>query len=220
MTEPVVQTERLGRIYQTNNVDVVALASATCRVLPGDKIAVMGPSGSGKSTLLHLMGGLESPTSGTISWPAFGKSASLRPKLVSFVFQMQSLLAPLTVVENVEIPLIMQKVEAKLARAAAIDVLNRLSLGSLAVKLPEELSGGQAQRVAVARALVTRPKLILADEPTGQLDQRTAQQLMDVLLGVLAESDCALVLSTHDASIAGRLNTVWEIQDGVLEVQA
>lgn len=220
MTEMLVQIENGGRTYSRGKTPVVALLSATCTVLPGDHIALVGPSGSGKSTLLHLLGGLDTPTSGTISWPALGPRENLRPTRVGLVFQTPSLLAPLTVVENVEISLLLGQASAGKARAAALDALDRIGLVELADKLPEELSGGQAQRVAIARALAVQPKLILADEPTGQLDHPTAQHLFDVLLASLENTDIALVVATHDMSVAERMQKVWHMQHGILEVQA
>lgn len=185
---------------------------------PGDRIAVVGPSGGGKSTLLQLMGGLDAPSEGRVLWPALGERASLRPRQIGYVFQTQSLLAPLSVVENVELPLLMVGEKAEAARTRALEVLAQLDLAPIADKLPEELSGGQAQRVAVARAFVGRPRLILADEPTGELDHPTAQHLFDVLLAALAGSDTALVVATHDLAIAQRLPTQWHISHGRLEV--
>jgi ABC-type lipoprotein export system ATPase subunit len=220
MPEILVQIQNGERIYSYGSASVVALASATCTVMPGDRIALVGPSGSGKSTLLHLLGGLDTLTSGSLKWPALGEYETLRPTKIGLVFQMPSLLAPLTVVENVEIPLLLGPASAEKARAAALDALERIGLKSLAEKLPEELSGGQAQRVAVARALATQPKLILADEPTGQLDHPTAQHLFDVLLTSLEDTDTALVVATHDMTVAERMHKVWQMQYGTLEVKA
>ena len=220
MSEMLVQIHNGGRTYSHGKSSVVALASATCSVMPGDRIALVGPSGSGKSTLIHLMGGLDTPTSGSLEWPALGERETLRPTKIGLVFQMPSLLAPLTVVENVEIPLLLGPASAEKARAAALDALDRIGLKSLAEKLPEELSGGQAQRVAVARALATQPKLILADEPTGQLDHPTAQHLFDVLLASLEGTDIALVVATHDITVAKRMHKIWQMQYGILEVNA
>ncbi|MFC6751565.1 ABC transporter ATP-binding protein [Deinococcus aquaticus] len=180
-------------------------------------MALLGTSGSGKSTLLHLLGALDAPTSGSLSWPALGAPENLRPGLVSFVFQAQSLLAPLSALENVALPLILNGQDTRSALHEALEWLKRLDLGTLADQLPEELSGGQAQRVAVARALVTRPRLILADEPTGQLDSVTAQHLMDVLLSALPPN-AALVLATHDPAVAARLNAVWHLRDGAVSL--
>jgi len=220
MAEVLAYIQNGGRTYRRSNTPVVALVSATCAIMPGDRIALVGPSGSGKSTLLHLLGGLDTPTSGILTWPALGARETLRPGKIGFVFQTQSLLAPMTVIENVEIPLLLGQVSAEKARATALDMLELIGLESLAEKLPEELSGGQAQRVAVARALACRPKLILADEPTGQLDHPTAQHLFDVLLAALEGTDTALLVATHDMTVAERMHTVWRMQHGTLEVDA
>ena len=220
MHEMLVHMEQGRRTYSRGKTPVVAVAFATCTVVPGDRIALVGPSGSGKSTLLHLLGGLDKLTSGSLTWPALGASETLRPSKIGLVFQMPSLLAPLTVVENVEIPLLLGQASTEKARTAALDALERIGLQSIAEKLPEELSGGQAQRVAVARALATQPKLILADEPTGQLDHPTAKHLFDVLLASLEGTETALVVATHDLAVAERMHTVWHMQHGILEVHA
>ncbi|EFH84542.1 ABC transporter ATP-binding protein [Ktedonobacter racemifer] len=220
MDEVLVRTDQVGRTYSQGKTPVVALSSATCAILPGARIALMGPSGGGKSTLLHLLAGLDTPTSGSITWPMLGARETLRPLKIGLVFQVPSLLAPLTVVENVEIPLLLGQGSTEKARAAALDALDRIGLRSIGEKLPEELSGGQAQRVAVARALATYPKLLLADEPTGQLDHPTAQQLFDVLLESLEGTETALVVATHDRIVAERMNTIWHMHHGLLEVQA
>lgn len=219
MTDMLVSVFQVGRTYSRGKSSVIALASATCEVHAGDRVALVGHSGSGKSTLLHVMAGIDIPTSGQIAWPALGDRESLRPGKVGIVFQSPSLLAPLTVVENVEVPLRLGRVNAQAARKAALYALEQVQLKALADKLPEELSGGQAQRVAVARALASQPRLILADEPTGQLDHPTAHYLFDVLLASLEGTDTALVVATHDIAIAQRLRTNWHIQHGMLEVQ-
>jgi ABC-type lipoprotein export system ATPase subunit len=212
----LVEAHNAGRTYQ-GHTPVIALASATCSVMLGDRIAITGPSGSGKSTLLYLLGGLETATSGGVTWPALGPPQELRPAKTAFVFQVPSLLVALTVVENVELPLLLDHIDEKIARRAALATLERVDLSRIADNLPEELSGGQAQRVAMARALASRPKLILADEPTGQLDHPTAQRLFDVLLAVLDGTDTALVVATHDQAVAHRLRTVWHMHHGTLE---
>lgn len=216
MADALAVLEGVSRTYMPGPTAVLGLLEASCQVRPGDRIAVVGPSGSGKSTLLHLIGGLDRPTSGRITWPALGPREGLRPTKVGFVFQTESLLAPLTAVENVELPLLLGPASPAEARAAALEALQSVDLGNLADKLPEELSGGQAQRVAVARALASHPRLLLADEPTGQLDHPTAQHLFDVLLGVLDRLDAALVVATHDPAVAERMGTVWRIHHGRL----
>jgi putative ABC transport system ATP-binding protein/lipoprotein-releasing system ATP-binding protein len=204
------------RVFGTNGSRVVALQHATCRIERGDRIALVGPSGSGKSTLLHLLGALDEPTSGTVRWPALGEPETLRPSKISFVFQTESLLSPLTVLENIEVPRLLAGSTAEEARLEASEILEALDLSELADKLPEEISGGQAQRAAVARSLITQPALILADEPTGQLDHRTAKHLLDLLLRRLKGSDAALVIATHDPAVASRMETQWTMDHGVL----
>jgi len=198
-----------GRVYRTSGGKVVALKHATCKIERGDRI--------GKSTLLHLLAALDEPTTGKINWPALGKRETLRPSKISFVFQSESLLAPLTVLENIEVPRLLAGSNADEARNEASAILDALDLGALAEKLPEEISGGQAQRAAVARSLITKPELILADEPTAQLDHQTAKQLIDLLLRRLKGSDAALVIATHDPFIAARMKTQWTIEHGVLK---
>ncbi len=195
---------------------VHAFRLATCRILPGDRIALVGPSGSGKSTLLHLMAGLDRPTSGKIIWPALGARDSLRPAKIAFVPQTPSLIASLNVVENVELPLLLGGISAG-TRAAALDALERLGLVGLAERLPEELSGGQTQRVAMARAMAGSPRLLLADETTGQLDQATSSGLFDALLAYAASHGTALVVATHDPRVASRMDRVWHMSHGVLD---
>jgi ABC-type lipoprotein export system ATPase subunit len=212
----LVEAQNVGRTYPGYK-PVVALASATCAVLPGERVAITGPSGSGKSTLLYLLAGLETPTSGTVTWPALGPRDSLRPSRIAFVFQMPSLLPPLTAVENVELPLLLNHVDVKTTRQVALAALEQVKLSNIAESLPEELSSGQAQRVAVARALAFRPRLILADEPTGELDHPTGQYLFDVLLNALEGMNTALVVATHDPAVAERMHKIWHIHYGILE---
>jgi putative ABC transport system ATP-binding protein len=195
---------------------VVAVHSATCDVLSASRVAVTGRSGSGKSTLLHLMAGLETPTAGVISWPGLGGSPLSQPGRVGLIFQGPSLLPALSGVENVMFPLLLARTDEQEARDRAWEALRILGIVELATKLPQELSGGQAQRVAIARVMASRPALILADEPTGQLDFHTAAHVMDVLLGTADDISAGLVVSTHDPRIAGRLPTRWRMRDGRL----
>lgn len=216
MSDILAEAIKAGRTFRTNGSKVVAVQHATCKIERGDRIALVGPSGSGKSTLLHLLAALDEPTSGKITWPALGERETLRPSKISFVFQTESLLAPLTVLENIEVPRLLAGSSADEARNDATEILDALDLNALADKLPEEISGGQAQRAAVARSLITKPALILADEPTGQLDHQTAKQLLDLLLRRLKGSDAALVIATHDPFVASRMKTQWTIEHGVL----
>jgi len=215
-TAALVLCAAVDRTYGHGAAATVALARTDCQVQAGDRIALVGPSGSGKSTLLHLMAGLDSPTHGSISWPAIGARDELQPGRVAVIFQGPSLLAPLTVQENVALPLVLDGMRDRDARARAMDALERLSLGELADKLPEEISGGQAQRVAVARALAGIPVLILADEPTGQLDRANGEIVIDVLLAAAEHAGAALVVSTHDPTVAERFATRWQMHSGEL----
>lgn len=217
MTEVLAEAIDAARVFGDGESEVVALRHATCTIERDARIALVGPSGSGKSTLLHLLAGLDDPTSGVVRWPALGERDTLRPLKISFVFQTESLLAPLTVLENIEVPRLLAGAGAAAAREAASEILNALDLASLADKLPEEISGGQAQRVAVARSLAARPSLILADEPTGQLDHATAAHLLDLIQRRLEGTGAALVIATHDPFVAGRMNTQWTMNHGVLE---
>jgi ABC-type lipoprotein export system ATPase subunit len=207
----------VARTYGSGAAAVVAVHSLDCEVQAAQQVALVGRSGSGKSTLLHLLAGLDSPTTGTITWPALGPRQSLRPGPVAVVFQGPSLLPPLDVLENVALPLVLDGATESDARAAAHLALTRFGLENIAAKLPEELSGGQAQRVAVARALAGRPRLILADEPTGQLDHENAVVVVDALVEAADHLGAALVITTHDPRVAARLSEQWAMNDGRLE---
>jgi len=217
---PLVLCEGAARTYGAGPAATVALQATDCAVFAGQQIALTGPSGSGKSTLLHLMAGLDDPTLGAVSWPAIGGREDLRPGRVAVIFQGPSLLAPLSVLENAALPLVIGGMTDKQARVVAHAALRTLDLDDLADKLPEEISGGQAQRVAVARALAGDPSLILADEPTGQLDRANGAAVVDVLLAASRHAGSALVISTHDLTVAGRLPERWEIHSGELHTNA
>jgi ABC-type lipoprotein export system ATPase subunit len=211
---PLVEAQALSRIFKEENGETTALAEATCIIQPGDRIAIVGPSGSGKSTLLQLLAGLDTPSSGTLVWPALHERQSLRPAYLCIALQEPDLLPALTVAENVALPLLLIQQPPQEAQAAALDMLGNLDLADLADQLPEELSGGQAQRVVLARSLITHPNLVLADEPTGQLDHPTARHLFDRLFDLLENS--ALVIATHDRSVAERMSTRWNLERGIL----
>jgi ABC-type lipoprotein export system ATPase subunit len=207
--ETLVRCAGLARTFGSGATATVALEPVDCEICAGDRVALVGPSGSGKSTLVHLMAGLDRPTAGDVSWPALGGD---RRSAVGVVFQGPSLLPPLTVLENVALPLVLAGAGDAEPRARA--ALERLGLDDLAGKLPEELSGGQSQRVAVARALAGAPRLILADEPTGQLDHASAAAVVDVLLAAAAHANAAILVSTHDPAVADRFADRWEMHDG------
>ena len=217
MTEALAEADDVSRIYHIGDQTIVAVEHAGCRVYAGERIALQGPSGSGKSTLLLMLGAIETPTSGALRWPALGPPDDLRPQHIAFVFQRESLLAPLSVVENIELPLVLQGATQADAHLASLAALNQFELTELAEKLPEELSGGQLQRVAFARAVTMRPALILADEPTGQLDSQTADHLLNLALPLLDRQGSALVVATHDARIAERMSKRWQMMHGRLE---
>ena len=206
----------LTRTYGSGAGAVHALRGVSCTLRPGTQVALTGPSGSGKSTLLHMLAGLDTPTSGTIAWPGLGGSPEGRPGLIGMVFQGPSLLPPLDVTENIALPLLLAGGQETQSRERAAAALHDVGLDELAARLPEELSGGQAQRVAVARALAARPRLILADEPTGQLDSAHAAQVVGLLLDAATLLGAALVLSTHDLAIADRFPDRWQMADGLM----
>ena len=206
----------LTRTYGSGAGEVRALRGVSCTLRRGAQVALTGPSGSGKSTLLHLLAGLDTPTGGTIAWPGLDGSPEGRPGLIGMVFQGPSLLPPLDVTENIALPLLLAGFTETQARERATAALHDVGLDELAARLPEELSGGQAQRVAVARALAVRPRVILADEPTGQLDSAHAAQVVGLVLDAATMLGAALVLSTHDLTIAERLPDRWQMADGLM----
>jgi putative ABC transport system ATP-binding protein len=212
----VVRAHDVARTFGSGPLALVAVHGVSCTVHAGERIAITGPSGSGKTTLLNLLAGLDVPTTGTIDWPAIGTIDRLRPGPIAVVFQGPSLLVPLDVVENVALPLLLQRVDRRSARSRAMTALERLGLASLASKLPEELSAGQAQRVAVARVLAGDPQLILADEPTGQLDHANGELVVDALIATATELGAAVIVNTHDLTIADRLDVRWSMDGGRL----
>ncbi|ANP53111.1 putative ABC transport system ATP-binding protein [Streptomyces griseochromogenes] len=190
---------------------VVAVHGADLEIGAGDRLAVVGPSGSGKSSLLHLLAGLEQPTSGTVT-----RATSLGPYGIGLVFQGDSLIPALSVAENTALPLVLADRSEARARDAALAALALVDAADLADRLPEEISGGQAQRVAAARVLAQEPRLILADEPTGRLDHATGARVLDALLTAADHTGAALVVTTHDPVIAARLTVRRTMRDGRL----
>ncbi|MGO4596168.1 ABC transporter ATP-binding protein [Terrabacter sp. 2RAF25] len=211
-----VTCEGAARTFGRGERAVVAVHGSSCEVPFGSRIAIVGPSGSGKSTLLHIMAGLETPTAGRVSWPGLPATEPERRGQVGVVFQSPSLVPALTVAENVALPLILAGLPDADAEERVTEALQLVEVTELARQLPEELSGGQAQRVAVARVLASRPALILADEPTGQLDRANGQHLVDVILATAEQLDAALVVATHDIEVADRLKERWQMNEGRL----
>lgn len=216
MRDLLVQARNAGMEFtQPDGERVRVLTDISCDIGEGNRIALVGPSGSGKSTLLHILGGLISPSEGTVTWPAMGDRMALQPGKLTYVFQAPSLFPALNVLENVMLPLRLMGNDLESSKAA-LSILEFLRLDGLALKLPEELSGGQAQRVAMARALVVEPMLVLADEPTGQLDSATATEFIERVLEFSNIKCVALVVATHDPLVAVSMETRWLIEHGQL----
>ena len=217
MDKILLSLDDVSRYFADGRLERPALRHISCNVATGACVAISGPSGSGKSTLLHIMAGLDKPTSGLVTWPALGQEIDLRPDQICLIPQTPSLLPTLTVLENVELCWLLSKGDEAEARASALRALEKLGLLSIVDRLPEELSGGQLQRVAAARAIVCSPRLILADEPTGQLDSVTGSRLIEALVDAAANFNAALVVATHDSAVANRMLIQWRIARGKLE---
>ncbi|MBL9136573.1 MAG: ABC transporter ATP-binding protein [Verrucomicrobiales bacterium] len=224
---PLLTAKDLRKTYQMGRRSVEVLRGASLEVAKGEFVALRGASGSGKSTLLHLLGGLDLPDSGRIEfrgesldqWGA-ARLARFRNQQVGFVFQAYHLLPELDATENVSLPArILRQPAAEAAERARL-LLERVGLGKRLDHLPTELSGGEQQRVAIARALINRPPLVLADEPTGNLDSATGGDIMDLLASLQSEEGMTLILVTHDPRVAGRAPKVLELVDGVVGERA
>jgi putative ABC transport system ATP-binding protein len=220
VADPILRAEGLGRVFSTRAGEVVACEGIDLEVYPGELLVVRGASGAGKSTLLRLLGGLDSPTSGEVwvdgrlySSLTQEQSVELRRDDLAFVFQSFGLIPVLTAAQNVELPLRMKNVDAAARDSRVAEVLALVGLTDHAAQLPEELSGGQQQRVGIARALAVRPRLLIADEPTAQLDSSNAGVVMDLLAGLAADG-IAVVVATHDPDLAARADRVLELHDG------
>jgi ABC-type lipoprotein export system ATPase subunit len=212
----VAECTGVSRSFGSGRTAVLAVAGVDCQITSTARIAVTGSSGSGKSTLLHLLAGVDTPTAGTVRWPQLPARPLGRPGGIGIVFQGPSLLPGFDVVENVALPMLLAGQDEDAADENARAALDLVGMSGAATKLPDELSGGQSQRVAIARVLVTRPALILADEPTGQLDHANADRVITVLLSTATSIGAALVVSTHDPAVAARLDDRWSMRDGRL----
>jgi putative ABC transport system ATP-binding protein len=219
----LVQAENLTKVYGSGDAAVTALSHVNLSINPGEFAAVMGPSGCGKSTLLHLIGGLDKPTEGqvsidgaTLNTLSDEKLTELRRRKIGFVFQFFNLIPVLSAVENTALPLILDGVRPAQAHARAVEWLKRVGLGDRLNHRPDQLSGGQQQRVAIARALVAEPLLILADEPTGNLDSRAGDEIASLLRQVPDQWGRTVVMVTHDPRIAAYADRIVFLKDGTV----
>jgi len=224
----LVNAKNLTKVYSLGEIKVEALKSVSFRIEPASFISFIGPSGSGKTTLLNLIGCLDKPTSGTLKVAGKNTSdmtrkeaAAFRGKNLGFIFQDFNLIPVLTVYENVEYPLlVVQNIPAKERKDRIIPLLKTVGMIDQKDKYPNQISGGQKQRVAVARALVTKPRLVLADEPTANLDSKTAFMVIDIMRQMKEEFGVTFIFSTHDQKIVSEVKTVYTLQDGMLAGQA
>lgn len=219
----VLQVHDLHHSYRESKNTTSILKGVTLDVMQGDSIAIMGASGAGKSTLLHILGGLTKPTSGDVCLldkplPNLTETerCALRNRYLGFVYQFHHLLPEFTAVENVMMPLWLQHISNAEAQTRALDLLKAVGLEDRAHYKPGKLSGGERQRVAIARALVHEPACVLADEPTGNLDEQTADAVADRLLALNASHNVSLVIATHDQRLANRMNKIYRLHNGVL----
>jgi lipoprotein-releasing system ATP-binding protein len=224
MTDAVLTSINLAKSFTDGGLQTHVLDNINLSVHKGDRLAIVGSSGSGKSTLLHLLGGLDTPTQGQVLVNGEDihalnhKAASrLRNQQLGFVYQFHHLLPEFTAVENVAMPLVIGGEAPIPAQQRASDLLEKVGLGHRLEHKPSELSGGERQRAAMARALITEPACLLADEPTGNLDHRTAQSMFDLLLQLNADLGTALVIVTHDNELAGKMDRIMTLMDGVIQ---
>ncbi len=220
----LIQLENIKRIYKVGETQVKALKDISCDIQKGDLLAIMGPSGSGKSTLMNIIGCLDRPTAGKyllegqeVSTMNKNQLAKIRNKNIGFVFQNFNLLARTTALENTELPLLYSDVSSKKSKELALKALAQVGLEGRELHKTNQLSGGEMQRVAIARALVNSPSLLLADEPTGNLDTKTGNDIMAVLKKLNIENNITIVLVTHDPEVAEAARKTIFLRDGLIE---
>lgn len=226
MSSPILSTKQLSKSYNDGVAKIEVLKALDLEISAGDRIAIIGPSGSGKSTLLHLLGGLDKPSSGDVfvndvNWQDIGERQRclLRNQKLGFIYQFHHLLPEFSALENVALTLLLGGASVDSAQQKATQILERVGLKERLEHKPAQLSGGERQRVAIARALVHQPHCVLADEPTGNLDQTTAAKVFDLMIELNRELNTALVLVTHDQQIAQRMDRVLVLHQGVLVEQ-
>lgn len=224
--EIIISTDQLTKTYHAGEIEVNALRGVDLDVAKGEMVAIMGPSGCGKTTLLNCLSGLDEPTTGKVHIEGQDlyrlrdrARTGFRAKRMGFIFQFFNLLPVLSAVENVELPLLVAGVKPSKARERALAELDLLGLANQARKHPAEMSGGQQQRIAIARSLVNDPAIVWCDEPTGNLDSETAEEIMNILCRLQREQDQTFVVVTHGAEIGERADRIVRMRDGLIQVQ-